>query len=1591
MKCLQDIKLDIIDKIREDLLKGGLFNYGFGGNRMVHKRGYDTRTIEETKAMESEIKSIVDNLNKMYRSDVASIELHNMLVIHPSDALAQRYLDHYNQTEVDVENVPFSEEQRERGYEIDNTGPNTEAMLSPLGEETIGVFEKFIRHKERLKRFLEDKLSTITKELKNPKTTTERRTELNDLKTKIKYRLEGDPHTLTLGLTQEINNLRRSANIDAIGYYVEQDLARLKTLANSNNAADIKEARTIIDFYDAAGTFQSDRDNPFFPQNQIFFFEEDEVTPTPDYKLGEEMMNQFKQWRDIALGFAPAIDLKAKEVTTAAFNADLGVKKAFDKEFNFDAIVHTVEGLKDVDWVSAWAMDVTQAIFSKAAPLAQVMHSYLVNAMEGHLNYSRDYAKAMEELAPKVAKRLAEIEDGKYKLRAFGILGLSGVSYDLFLDTTKSGLQTGTLVQRFTKEFVDAQVEQANKFIKLFDAAREADDSLKAGLYNGAFEANKQWKRANTIIMNPALIDDIVSDPEFIQFRDSSVTEDQKKAHIKQLTDLLGKKGYKEEIERQKRLLSKFIADRQSYINAQMTYEGVTEEKDLSPKSQYIIKQWDYQHSPSMGIKDYYSSDGIFIDKRKVNSYLDYNNTIPRRNKVTITALKGSFHFEENANLTGFYNDRYRTIEEDEVLSEFYDLVKSGLDKISESAPYEIQKSMPALTLPMLMKSTTEFLIDNRNGTLKMVSSGWRRLWDRIRLSFGLIQQSEISYAVKDPITGKYNYKVNDQFLQGNQRAVRERSLIEKIKFIQAYNIGKKKGRLEKINRFTALPLTVMNASALAHVAQLLHIDISYSEIAAGKIDKIRAITGDVVQIGKIIRDFSVHTVVQAQSFDLPKLMKHFTNLASAYAARTETLPVMEIMKAHYEQIKNPKTNNLGVPILNALEGTIASEENRKRANEQMEDWFQRVMLDNYGIKHWKNFGAKIEKIEEVDDEGVKTGKVETKIPLIGKKIYSTEDKKKIKEIDALISKESNEKVRAELSAIKEGLGKTRTASAAILNLLDAVRTLRLGWSLSSGLSNFAEGYVSNMIIASGGEFFDPKEIYFGYSVGKKSWIKNMSFGKRVHPHARKARIFMDRYNVLLDSKNELQKATVKTNLSRLEALNPYEINARVEYLNQMPILVAMLRSQKIKDKSGIEVSLWDATDNEGNLKEEFRTEENINNWERLTGNDYLAFKNKMNEGIVRAHGNYDELRGMMLKSNLAGKALAMFKTWLPMQIFWRLGQEQVNLKTGKKFKGRYRSFTSGSGTIYGAGIGLVAFGLGPMAAVIAGVGFVGGKMFGVQSDISAIREVIDTTKALFKKALGMPVNILAGRNLIDSSTDFDSWVGRGKFTELDARNLRGNMAELSIMMTTVALVLLVKGIFWDDDDDKESAERQFHNIAVNKLMQWAEQATMYVKPSALWKNTFGDIAVLKYLEDLGKEMKNLQELMLGTDPGGTKTWRQTKKTFIPGLFKDLDLHLGFGSQAEKQFEPSPWDDWFHGEEFLTARKEKQIRKNLNEDLKEQGYTDKGQRLKILNMEMPTSKQLNKKGFTREEWQEELKDWERPEPEVKEKEQEEEQ
>ena len=56
-------------------------------------------------------------------------------------------------------------------------------------------------------------------------------------------------------------------------------------------------------------------------------------------------------------------------------------------------------------------------------------------------------------------------------------------------------------------------------------------------------------------------------------------------------------------------------------------------------------------------------------------------------------------------------------------------------------------------------------------------------------------------------------------------------------------------------------------------------------------------------------------------------------------------------MKNHYTQIQKPKTNKQGIGVTNIFSQQGQTEGLRTRANTQMEDWFNRVILGNRDVK----------------------------------------------------------------------------------------------------------------------------------------------------------------------------------------------------------------------------------------------------------------------------------------------------------------------------------------------------------------------------------------------------------------------------------------------------------------------------------------------------------------------------------------------------------------------------------------------------------------------------------------------------------------
>ena len=1625
MACKLDVRTAVFDKVFEELAEGRYSFSRTGEDTIrVNSRGDNAKarakSASQAKAMAHEMlkrarisfEGHVDGyVNQHSTYDPVTI------TFTVSDAYVQHEFDKLNVSK-DTQAAPM---EAERDFINTSTDYDTNRKINfaPATRPELGMFAKYLEFKQAILDIYQNKLHKVRMDKKKVGVSIEELKALNKEERRLELFIEGSPELRKEGLKDQITRLSSESAIEAVRDYVRKDLDRLPKLVLSDDIDDVREAERIIQFYKNAGNFTGKdasnptgrAENPFFPEDAIFF-RDDEGELTTVYKLGEDIRKQFMEWRDEADGYTIQAESKKKEITVRMVNSNPGVVNTYgkNKKFTFSELVYEKQGLEDIEWVTMWTMDITSGIFSHNGLLPQVIFSHLNNSIERKAEWARAADETIDKLAPKAQEAIRKTGDPRWTHKGLGIRRLGGTNWNLYKETTKNGNETNCLVQRFTREFNDAYDIAKATFQEVFDKAKVISGmSEKVTL---AFRALNMWRRQNTILFEINRMAEILDDPELADlFTEGKPVADA--AYRQSLIDVLGKDGYEEQIEEQKRMLRKYLADRQNVIDIALGDEGKFIENgtkdDLNDAHKAALQEWEYKNDPLIGIEGYNSTTGYVKDGLTRNNFMGYNNFIARKRKANVTYAtdsttgKSKFVVTETNEDTDYYSEQYATIEANDDLLAFYNVMRDVCVKIKESIPYHLQKDIPSHTLPGLEKTMGEMLADKEMGLLKRIFSkngAIAALWERIRRSVGVVNQADVSSAKQDPITGKYNNTVNDAFLRNNSKSIRQRQTIEQQKFLIAYNSNKADSDvITQIRKFTILELKNMTPDALLLLAQYTHTDLSVADARSGNIAALQAKIGDKVSVGRIIKEFSVHSIVQAQSFDLPKLAKYFANMTMAYAARNEALPFLEIVKKHYEDIQAPRTNNVNKSIrhrFNKIIGKVQMEGPRENARKQVENWFQRVVLNNYGVKHKILLGK--------EDEGAR----------FGRHIYSREERKRLNEINKLLEDPGvSEQVKDELRASKKAMGKVRTASALIEGMFSWIRFLKLGYNLPSSITNFMEGVTSNVILAASGEYFDEKELMYGYRVVRSSFVRNLSFGLTGYEPklAKRCRKLMDKFNVVMDSKNELQRAENSTGSNRLSWLGSYELNQRVEYINQSPLMVAMLRTMKIKDKSGVEKSVWDAHDENGDLLPEFSYDEaqadtytdeqrdrliqNNQDWKMLAGENYEVFKNKLNKVIGIGHGmGYDELRGMMAKSSLLGKAAMMFKTWMPSQFYQRFAVEQDDISTGTiGYKGRYLSYGTGTATVAGLVAGAALFGTGVGLIGMGALGMILGKYATkTNTDISLVREMATTTGYLFLKMLGMPINFItgfvAGKQVVPTGNKaFENWVGKGNFTTRDAKNLRANLADMALQLAWIALTMMVKAMLYDDedDDDKDSPARAWHNIIVNKLIQLSHSASMYCSIPEIWRSTVGSLSIKQYLDDVVKWMDAIHKWSIDQDSiaGGVNRGRSglglaTEKIFMPGLFKDLP-YLGFEAQAQRVFEEPPWARWFKSEKandetyIRSARSGRRLELENYDQIK--AIQDEKLRTKtinkILDYELPTVKKLEKMGRTRDEYE----DW----------------
>lgn len=1402
-------------------------------------------------------------------------------------------------------------------------------------EVFLNKYDKLVQYKKSLISQLNNKIASLKSIIKKH---TDKDKIVED--TKLQQKMENRVARLEEEIDEAMAN--RGIDLPALKYQAQLDKKRVEELLATGNIEDLAEAGRIINFYKAMRFSKNNVTVDKHPIEEHPFFEDDEIyDDNGDVKLEDATINSLN---DMATTFdnLEANLLTARENFVTNFvNTDPRVKELYDKL----TYAEITEALPDMSWVDMMITDMTKGIFSQNGVMPQTMMAATQGVFSEELAKNKKFAEAHDRLLPEVLKRLP-------KLSNLGILKVAGSSFDVFFQKTFNGKKTGRLVHRYDQTFFDERAAIENETRAEIESIKRDYDIIEERnrALNRVYRRKQDWFRENTLMFDfRALADDFADlAAEFPEL--AAVFQDDGGKHKQELLDNIDEIGYKQELEKQKKELRKYFAWKAAYKETFLAQKGVDNESDLSQEELDMLNKVIASQSPLSGVQYFFEGKGVTYspNEKPVFPFLNFNLTIPRKKKLDkVIASDGSITYRESNVETGFYDKNFAEIEADPVLREYYDLVKGEMDRIMETLPEEDKKDLLVNFLPSVRKNITEKLIDSNSSFFKTIWDVLSDIYDRIRAGFGVNPQSQINFENTDIISGKPEYGVNNEFISNNKKKISQNFTILKRKFSQAMLNN---GAPFSINKNSFIRYDQVPPAMYKTIQEMTGMS---------KQELVKQFGNSSFPIGNLLFQQATHDVVQDHSTNLPKIIKYYSMMASEYSARNKLKPAMEMMKNHYQQVKELQTNNVGKAMINKWTGKVSESGTRDRANTQMESWFNRVILGNSEPKHWGMVDSTIPEAGEKKD--VKN----TLRDFFTGRILSKNDKKIKKELDELIANETSDFERKRLEKIRQGLGKHFAASAAVENFMNYIRFLGLGYNLSSGVTNYLEGQTANIILAANGDYFTEEHFHRAGSITWGSFAKNFLGRLGYKPKgAVKLRTLMDKFDILQDSSNELQKASTKTALNSLENLHPMQINKRVEYLNQSPIMISIMLNTPIKDKNGNVSNVWDALDTDGTLKKEFKTPENIQTWETNEGDNFKEFKNKVNEAIVTAHGNYDKLRGMMAKESTAGRVLMMFKTWVGSALYGRFAVKRDDLTTGQKdYKGRYWSHTSSSGLLHGALAGFAVAGTGGLAlGAMLGIGF--GANSGIRSNIGLLQEMAFITKALVRKSFATPINFFGGSELIKTHPSYDKLKGK-KFTDRDVKNMKANIADMALLMQWVALTLLTKAMFWDDEDEEDSPRRMMHNVFANRFLQLASSASSFVNPTALYDNLVGNIAigtwcnnVKKTTEAFGEYLEGNDILASGTNAGNSRLAKESSKVILPSMARSS--YLGFGSQMERQFTKTTYDDWFHSDNKKARKIMQGRRARMKKELLDEGYSEKAA-TRIVNKRLPMPKKEKKK------------------------------
>lgn len=377
----------------------------------------------------------------------------------------------------------------------------------------------------------------------------------------------------------------------------------------------------------------------------------------------------------------------------------------------------------------------------------------------------------------------------------------------------------------------------------------------------------------------------------------------------------------------------------------------------------------------------------------------------------------------------------------------------------------------------------------------------------------------------------------------------------------------------------------------------------------------------------------------------------------------------------------------------------------------------------------------------------------------ISKKIYTSEEKKRKEELSKLlqeneenfqnktISQQEYEQTKANLEIEIAKLGRFLTTSSLADSALKFNQLLVMGYNGLSGITNLLTGGFENLTLAADGRLFTSKQLFSSYFE-----VLQTVLGKNLSSSLGKKIIAIDKkFDVTQQAVNELYKRPGF--FSKLKVFNPFAISEKTEFINQMATITAYLKNKKAIDPEGNQVSVFEALDEEANVKKGYILDSTKSNESALLDLEY-----NIAQLIKETHGNYNSNLPVAMKKTAMGRLLSQFRSWMPEMYAKRFGAEMHNYALGITTKGRYITLKD-----------------------IFQTKTAEGEAYG------SWNMLLWTIKQLLRKSFFF-------------STKFND-----RLNEVDAANMRALLTEIQLVGALFILSIILRGMAEDDDDKKQS------------------------------------------------------------------------------------------------------------------------------------------------------------------------------------------